>query len=116
MLYATPLVARPLIHLLPSAGSAMLSGAPIASGVDERWLSQGRPIEFDITLQGDTFVPTVGDEDYGIGPTTALLSSVRSLQSSGSGYNAVISPTLGAANLERLSDTQVTLSRTLTLT
>lgn len=57
-------------------------------------------------------MPTVGDEDYGIGPTTALLSSIRSLQSSGSGYNAVISPTLGAANLERLSDTQVRVTIT----
>ena len=107
MLYPTPLVARPVFMINPTPGIAILSGDPLLAGVDERWLSSGRPIEFVITLQGDIWLPDVDQEDFGLGSTSALLSGITSLQSSASGFNAVIKPTLSAANLERLSDTEV---------
>ena len=55
----------------------------------------------EVTLAGDTVKPSGGDEDFGRGATAALLSGISSLQESTTGFNAVIKPTLGAANVER---------------
>ena len=106
MLYHTALVAQPLL-IRPSHGVAVLSGEPVTSSVDERWLSEGRPIEFTITLSGDTFVSDIGEEDFGLGGTSALLSGIRSLQSSITGFNAVIAPRLNAMNLQRLKPLEI---------
>ena len=38
MLYDRPLIA-PVLTINPTAGTAALTGEPIAAGVDEKWLS-----------------------------------------------------------------------------
>ena len=53
-------------------------GSPtIEFGVDEQWLSSGQPIEFTITLEGDTWVGDIGQEDFGLGATSALLEGIQ---------------------------------------
>ena len=110
ILYEQPLVARPTVRIDPSAGSATLSGEPITAGVNERWLASTRPIVFDVTLSGDTFVASVGEEDFGLGATSALAAGIASTSDHLTGFNKVIQPTLGAANIERVSDTRVTIT------
>ena len=115
VLYDKPLVARPTIRLNPPAGSAVLSGEPLADGVDELWISLRRPIAFDIHLSGDTWAADVGEEDYGLGGTSALLGGISAASDDDSGrrktgFDEVIKPTLSSANVARLSDTRVRIT------
>ena len=104
-----PIVARPPFRIDPTAGAATLAGEALG-GVDEKWISDGRQIEIEVELTGDTWVADVGDEDYGLGATTALLGGLRALQNSQNGWNAVIAPGLEARNLERLSATRARIT------
>ena len=70
---------------------------------------QGRPIEFTVTLSGDSFVPSVGEEDFGLGATSALLSGIRSSQNEALGFNAIVVPRLSRRHVTRLSEQVVRL-------
>ena len=112
MLYEQPLVARPVFQINPSSGAASLSGEPIDApdGVDESWLSSGRPIVFSVTLSGDAWLASVGEQDFGLGATTALLNGIRAGSTSTTGFNNVIAPRLTHSNLRRVSDSVVTVT------
>ena len=110
MLHEKPLVARPVFRIDPSLGMAQLSGDVLSGNVDERWLSLGQPIYFSITLTGDEFVQDVGQEDFGLGATTAFLQGIRSLQNSITGFNAILQPKLTHQNINRVSDSELTVT------
>ena len=78
--------------------------------MDEQWLASGKPIELTITLSGDTWVPTLGEDDFGDGPTTELISGLVASTTGLTGWNNVIVPGILPSNVERVDDVTVKLT------
>ena len=99
-------VARPPFRISPDAGRASVSGEAIG-GVDERWLSSGKPVVLTIALEDDTWVDAVGVDDFGDGPTTDLINGISASTTSTTGWNNIIRPGIRPSNIIRLDDTTV---------
>ena len=80
------------------AGSATLSGS-LAATPTEAALRSAEPQTLRLTLEGDTWAPTVGLEGD---VTNALLSSLSSAQSEAAAWLEVVKPGLSSTDLERL--------------
>ena len=80
------------------AGSATLSGS-LAATPTEAALRSAEPQTLRLTLDGDTWAPTVGLEGD---VTNALLSSLSSAQSEAAAWLEVVKPGLSSTDLERL--------------
>jgi hypothetical protein len=85
--------------------SAALSGTALASMTEVEVVTGGETII--ITLTGDTWVATIG-EDNAI--TTALIAGIDSAQSEAAGWDAVVKANMVYTDVVRTSNTVVTIT------
>jgi len=87
-----------------SAISALLTGTATASITESDIVTGGKTII--LTLTGDTWVATVGDDNA---ITDALITGIDSAQSEGTGWDAEVKANMVFGDVTRTSDTVVTI-------
>ena len=97
----------PYFELRPSGAIATFTAIGLGVGRDERVFRSWPNPELMITLEHDTWHPSVGNETDTAGATQAMLNNIFTTQSEPGGWNAAVVPVFTPSMLTRVSDTVV---------
>ena len=97
----------PYFELRPSGAVATFTAVGLGAGRDERVFRSWPNPELIITLEHDTWHPSVGNETDTAGRTQAVLNNIFTTQSEPGGWNAAVVPMFTPSMLTRVSDTVV---------
>ena len=97
----------PYFELRPSGAIATFTAIGLGVGRDERVFRSWPNPELIITLEHDTWHPSVGNETDTAGATQAILNNIFTTQSEPGGWNAAVVPVFTPSMLTRVSDTVV---------